>query len=127
MRAGHAPTRIENPPRHASVIEAQCPLLAIGQIEKGELGTRGADQAILRADRAGISERRTIARQEQVIAIIDRHADAVVVVGAAAAARDSRRLMYNDGMAARRELDRSRQAGEAGAYDVDDPRHQAIA
>jgi hypothetical protein len=35
--------------------------------------------------------------------------------------------MHDNGMAARCELDRSRQAGEAGAYDVDHPRHQAIA
>jgi hypothetical protein len=35
--------------------------------------------------------------------------------------------MHKDGVAARRELDRSGQAGEAGAYDVDHPRHQAIA
>jgi hypothetical protein len=35
--------------------------------------------------------------------------------------------MHEDGMAARRELDRSGQAGEAGAYDVDRARHQAIA
>ena len=88
---------------------------------------RRTDQAILRADRACIGERRAIARQQQVIAIIDRHADAVVVVGAAAAARDSGRLMHDNGMAARRELDRGGQAGKAGAYDVDRARHQAIA
>jgi hypothetical protein len=35
--------------------------------------------------------------------------------------------MHDDSMAACREFDRSGQAGKAGAYDVDRPRHQAIA
>src|SRR5262245_9210424 len=127
MSARHAPARVEDPPRHAAVVEAQCPLLAGGEVDESKFSARRTGQAILRSDRVRVGERRAIARQQQVIAIVDRHADAVVVVGAAAATGETGGLVHDDHLTARRELDSGSKAGKPGAYDVDDPWHQAIA
>ena len=65
-----------------------------------------------------------IARQHQMVAVVDGHAEDGVVIGAAASAGERRRFVHDDGFAAQRELDRGGKAGETGADDVDGPRHQ---
>ncbi len=80
-------------------------------------------QAIGAADLAQIIERCAIARQQQMIAVVDRHAERSVVIGAAAAAGEGRRLVHDDPLAAPRELDRGRQAGETGTDNVHRARH----
>src|SRR5215467_13981501 len=127
MGAGHAAARVEYPPRYAPIVEAQRPLLARGKVDEGKFGARRTRQAILRTDRVRVGECRAIARQQQVIAVVDRHADAVVVIGPAAATGEIGGLMHDDRLTASRELDSSGEAGKPGAYDVNDPRHQAIA
>jgi hypothetical protein len=71
----------------------------------------GADQAIRGADRFQIRERRMVGRQQQMIAIVDHHVELRVVIGAAAPARLSRRLVHSDVLAARGEADGGGKAG----------------
>ena len=87
----------------------------------------GAGQAIRAADFAQIAERGAIARQQKMIAVVDGHADESVVIGPAAAAGESGRLVNNDMLAAASELDRRGQAGEAGTDNVHNTRHGEIA
>ena len=51
---------------------------------------------MLGADAAQIVERGVIARQQKMIAVVDRHADRGVVIGAAAAAGECGRLVHDD-------------------------------
>ena len=69
-----------------------------------------------------------IARQHQVIAVVDRHADGAVEIGPAAAARIGGGFVHDDACAQRRrQLHRRCEAGEARADNVDCARHQMIA
>ena len=83
-----------------------------------------ADQPVRGADVAQIGERGAVARKQKVIAVVDRHADRGVVIGTAAAAGKSRGLVHDDAAPALRELQRSGQAGKAGADDVDGSIHR---
>ena len=65
------------------------------------------------------SMRRGIARQQQVIAIVDHHAERRIEIGAAAPARLPRRLIDDDVPLAAGELHGGGEAGEAGADDMD--------
>ena len=58
-------------------------------------------QPVLGADAAQIVERGVVAGEQQVIAVVDGHADRGVVVGAAAPAGESGRLVHDDLRAAR--------------------------
>ena len=80
-----------------------------------------------RADRREIGERGVIARQQQVIAVVDHHAELRIVIGAAAPARLSRRLVHDDALAPLAQPNRGGEAGESGADDVDGARHQTNA
>ena len=68
-----------------------------------------------------------IAREQQVIAVVDHHAELRIVIGAAAPARLPRRLMHDDALAPFAQANRGGKAGESGAYDVDGTRHQTNA
>ena len=59
-----------------------------------------------------------IAGQKQMRAVVDHHAGDVVVIGAATAARLSRRFMHDDAAALRRQAHGGSETGEAGADDV---------
>ena len=82
------------------------------------------NQPVRGADIAQISERGVVARKQEVIAVVDGHADSGVVIGAAAAAGKSRGLVHDDAAAALRQLERSGQPGKAGADDVDGSIHR---
>ena len=73
---------------------------------------------MLGADAAQIVERRAIAGQQQVIAVVDRHAERSIVIGPAAAAGEGGRLVHDHASAARGKPQRRGQAGKAGADDV---------
>lgn len=62
-----------------------------------------------------------IARQQQMIAVIDGDAELGIEVGAAPAAGVRRRLVKHDARAAPFRLDRCREAGYARSDDVDPP------
>ena len=123
-RSRHAPLGIENPPRQPAVVEAQRPALAARQIDEREFGMGRADQPVRGADVAQISERGMVAGEQKMIAVVDGHADRGIVIGAAAAAGKGRGLVHDDAGAALRQLQRSGQAGEAGADDVDGSLHR---
>src|SRR5215472_5706315 len=79
---------------------------------------------MLRADVAQISERDAIAGEQQVIAVVDLHAERGIVVGTAAAAGKGRGFVYDDALAVPGKLERSGQASKSGADDVDGSQHQ---
>ena len=79
-----------------AVVEPQRPALAARQIGEGKFGTRRTDQAISAPMLAQIVERGVIAGQQQMIAVVDGHADRGVVIGTAAAAGKSGRLVHDD-------------------------------
>ena len=103
----------------AAVIETQRPALAARKIDKRELRGGRTCQPVLGADAAQIVERRVVARQQQMIAVVDGHADRGVVVGAAAPAGESGGLVHDDLRAARQKPHRRGEPGEPGADDVD--------
>ena len=117
-RARHAPVGIEHPERQPAVVEAQRPAFAAGEIDEREFRGRRTDQPIRGADAAQIVQRGAIAREQKVIAVVDRHADRRVVIGTAAAAGERRGLVHDEAPTARGKLERGRQAGEAGTDNV---------
>jgi hypothetical protein len=78
---------------------------------------------MLGADASQIVERGAIAGQQKVIAVVDRHTDRSVVIGAAAAADERGRLVHDHLSAERREPHGGGKASEAGADDMDRGRH----
>ena len=84
-----------------------------------------ADQPLLSADVAQISQSGAIAGEQKVVAIVDGHADRGVMVGAAATARERGRLV-DDHLAASklREAHCGGQAAEPGADNVHCPSHR---
>ena len=77
-----------------------------------------------RADILQESERRRIARQQDVGAVVDAHAGDAVVIRAAAAAGIVGRLVDDGRHALPGKTDGAGQAGETGADDVNGARHQ---
>ena len=68
-------------------LSAQRPALAAGEIDEGKARARRAGQAVASAPIAAqIAERGVVAGQQEMIAVVDRHAERGVVIGAAAAA-----------------------------------------
>ena len=71
-----------------------------------------------------IAERRVIAREQQMIAIVDGDAELRVLVGAAAPARLPGLLVHDHALAAFGEANRGGKAGKPGTDDMDRARHQ---
>src|SRR5262249_13897498 len=92
-----------------------------------EFSMLGADEVMLCSDRAEIVARRAVAGEEQMIAVVDRHPDAGIVVRAAASAGEARRLVNDHAGAGLRQPQGRGQAGKSGADDVDRPQHQTSA
>ena len=120
---GHPHGGIEDPPRHAARIHAQGPALAALEIDEIEGGGGRDRQLRCGADVAQETECRTIARQQQMIAVVDGHAERGIVIGAAAAARERGGLVHHDLPAAFSQRHRGGEPGEAGTDDVDGRRH----
>ena len=118
--------RIENPPRQA-VADPQPPALAGRQIDERKLRRLRPDQVRCAADRLGEVQHRMIARQHQVVAVVDGHADGAVEIGPAAAARIGGGLVHDDIERRRRQLHRRCKARQACADNVDGASHQMIA
>src|SRR5262249_41514640 len=62
---------VEDPPGHRAAIDIDGPALARLQVKEWEDGALGSDQPVTGADAVEISERCPIARQHQVIAVVD--------------------------------------------------------
>src|SRR5580693_3401588 len=82
-----------------------------------------SDQPVGGADVAQVSERGVVAGEQEMIAVVDGHADRGIVIGAAAAAGKRRGLVHDDAAAVLRQLERGGQTGKTGADDVDDSGH----
>ena len=126
--ARHAASGIENPPAHASGVRPQAPALARRQIDEGKLGVLRPAQAMFGADQFEERQRRMVAGQQEMIAVIDDHADGVIVEGAAAAARLRRGLVHHDICTGVGEPNRSGEAGDTCADHMGDgAAHQIMA
>ena len=101
----------------------QRPTRAARKVGEGKFRALRTDQPPFCADAVQISKRRIIAGQQQMIAVVDRHADRRIVIGAAAAAGEGGRLVHHDGAALRRKPYGRREASEPGPDDVSDPAH----
>src|SRR5438270_325911 len=87
-------------------------------VDKGKFRLRRSFQRALRADRPEKSADGMIARQHEVIAIVDHEPDSGIEVRAAAPAGLARLLVHDDVMAPLGEAHRRRQAGNTGADHV---------
>ncbi len=88
---------------------------------------RRADQPVGGADGAQIAERRMIARQQQVVAVVDLHVERRIVIGPAASAGLAGSLVDDDRLPGFAQPNGRRQPGETGADDMDCARHQTTA
>ncbi len=102
-----------------TLAQAQDPALAGGEIDEGKVGRIRADEPLARVDRGEIVERCTVARQDQVVAVVDRHAKRCVVIGAATPARLHGSFMNDDAAAVDRKAHRGGEAREPGADHMD--------
>ena len=109
-----------------SFLGGVAPLVRL-EIDERKIRLVRTDQTRGAADRPGKAPDGMIARQHQVIAVVDGHADRAVEIRAAASARIGRGLMHHDLGGRPRQLDRRRQAGKTCADNVDRARHQMIA
>ena len=112
---GDAALFVEHPGRQPGGAEIECPTLAGRKIDEGKLRALGPDQARLGADRPGIVDRVAVARQQQMVAVIDREIGRGIEIGAAAAAGLLRRLVDMHAVIGIGEPDGRREAGNAGA------------
>src|SRR5690606_16584740 len=124
--AGHAAAAIEHPERHGPAIEVDGPALARVDLEEVEARGRGASQPVGRLDDVEIAQGRAVAREQQMVAVVDGTVEARIVEGAGAAA-SLRGLLVDDHLgAALGERDGGGKAGEPGSDDVD-TRHGSAA
>ena len=102
----------------------RCAAGEIGEIE-GRLA--GTPELVRGADAVEIGERLAIAREEQMVAVVDGHAEGGIDVGAAAPAGMLGRFMEHEIGARRVEPYRGGKPGEAGADDMNAAaRHQKM-
>ena len=118
-RAGDARGRIEYPPRQAAVIDADGPATVGGEIDHREGRRAWTLQFFTRADAAHKLHGRPIARQHQVIAVVDSHAERGIVVAAATPAGLVGGLVQHDLRAGFAQPHGGGESGEPGADDVD--------
>ena len=83
-----------------------------------ELGPIGPGQSSFGTDVAQVAIDRPVARQDEMIAVVDRHVEQAIVIGAAPAAGLPGRFGEDDAFATARHGDRRRQAGQAAADDM---------
>ncbi len=123
--ARNAPRRLEQPPRHAAGVGPEVPALAARDVEKRVTRFRLADQRAPRADRVEIGYRRLVARDQQVVAVVDAATQRRVEIGAATSARLRRRFVDGDADPCLAQPQRGGEAGQSGADDMDvgGPRH----
>ena len=124
LRVRHALAVLEDPERNAAVVHLQQPALVGLEIDERELGMLRSLEAGLGADRACIVEHARVARQHEVIAVVDDEVGRSIVERAAAPAGLRRRLVQVDAEAGIRQPDRRGKAGHAGADDMDVGFHQ---
>ena len=121
----HAAAVVEDPPREKAVAEPQGPALPAGEIDEMKVGFVRPAHAVRRADQRQIGEGAAVARQDDVVAVVDLHVEHGVDVGAAAAAGLRARLVQHHALARLRQPRGGGKSGETGADDVDGARRHA--
>ena len=107
------------PPGQAAIVRLHRPMLAGGAVEEREERTARPMHAVLGADRAQEAHRGVVAGQQQVVAVVDPHAERAVEIRAAASAGGGARLVEGDGAAGLGRGHGGGQARQPGADDVD--------
>ena len=87
---------IEQPPGDAPFAKIEPPALAALEVREVEDRGAGIMQRPARADPIEIVERLAIARQQEMVAVVDDEAKRRIEIGPATAAREGRRLMHDD-------------------------------
>ncbi len=105
-RPRHPPRRAQHPPRQAASAGAQGPALAGRQID---------NERVEGADALDVGERCGVARQQQVVAVVDADPELDIEERATAPAGLRSRFVEGDLMALIGKLDGGGQPGEAGA------------
>ena len=90
---GHAARLVEHPERQPAVAEIELPALPGREVDERKLRALRPDQPGLGADRSRIGERVAVAREQQMIAVVDGQIGGGVEIGPAAAAGLLRRLV----------------------------------
>src|SRR5439155_12235123 len=117
----------KNPPRDAAGIGLEQPALLLGEIDEREFRFGRPDEPIGGPDPGEVGERRVVAGQHEVIAVVDLDAERVVDIGAAAPAGLAGRLVHDDVRAGIADAQRRREPGKPGADDVNAGRgHQGL-
>ena len=109
----------QQPPRQRSLVGRQHPALAGRRVDEIDRATPRAAHLRARADRVEIGERGAVAGQQQMVAVVDRHAERLVEIGAAAAAGLARGLVHHDVEGPAGERGRRGKPGEPGADHMD--------
>ena len=116
--ARHAAGFVEQPPRHRAVIGAKGPAIAARQIGKIEIGMVRPAQPVARADGGQIRHHCVIARQHQMIAVIDHAGKLRIVVAAATPTRLCGTVCHVDDNPGARQFNSGRQPGHPRADDM---------
>jgi hypothetical protein len=120
----HPAGLIEHPKRQPAFPEIELPALPGAEVDEGKLGALRPDQPRLGADRSRISERVAVAREQQVIAVVDGQVGGGVEIGPAAAAGLLRGLVDMHRKIRVRQPNGGREARNSSADDVNGVWHQ---
>ncbi|MET3364226.1 hypothetical protein ABIF60_005621 [Bradyrhizobium japonicum] len=121
---GHAAAFVEHPGRQPAGAEIDLPALPGLDVDEGKLRTVRADEAGLAADRTRIGARMAVARQQQMIAVVDGEIGGAVEIGTATAAGLLRRLVHSDLEAGIGDPHGGGEAGNSGTDDMSCLLHQ---
>ena len=95
-RARDASLPIEQPPWDTAFAEIEPPALAARKVREVEDRAAWIVQRLARADPIEIVQRLVIARQQEMVAVVDDKAKRWIKIGPATAAGEGRGLMHND-------------------------------
>ncbi len=112
------PRRAQHPPRDNALSGSHRPPLTGRDIDERDRRLGGPLERIERPDALDIGRRRLVAREEQVIAVVDANAQFGIDKGAAASAGLLTRLVEDDRVALIGQRDGGCQTGETGPDDV---------
>jgi hypothetical protein len=83
---GYAASLIEHPQRQPAVAKVDLPALPCRQIDEWKLRALRTDQSRLGADRSGVGDRVMVARQQEMVAVVDGEVGRRIEIGPATAA-----------------------------------------
>src|SRR5262249_50076413 len=117
-RTGHTSVPAKYPPRNRTIVGTKNPAFLASHVHESELGALRSEQTLTGPDCVQIVLYRPIARQDQMIAIVDHAFERRIVIRAAAPASRSRRLDDLDPAAPLSQRNGGGKPGETGANNV---------